>query len=82
MNHGGMLARTIWTIEKAKFHLRSTRAGATVAYTIAKGITLKATVCDLFFWKKFKGTESSQKFLTALFHFYITGLIHLADAGS
>lgn len=79
---GGLLGGMIWAIGTMSFYLASTRAGAAVAYTFGQGAPLMATAWGLFIWKEFKGAEGSNKFLIALFSFYIGGLILLAKAGS
>lgn len=58
--------------------IASGSVGASVAYGLGQGATMAAAIWGVFVWKEFKDApKSTYKLITAMFVFYILGLILL-----
>lgn len=71
----GILGGMIWNLGMAFSIIASTKAGAALAYGLGQGATMIGAFWGVFIWKEFKGAPpGTNKFLAAMFAFYLLGL--------
>ncbi len=71
----GILGGVIWNIGMSFSIIASTKAGAALSYGLGQGVTMIGALWGVFIWKEFKGAPpGTNKFLAAMFFFYIVGL--------
>ena len=71
----GILGGAIWNVGMAFSIIASTKAGAALSYGLGQGATMIGAFWGVFIWKEFKGAPpGTNKFLAAMFCFYLLGL--------
>ncbi len=71
----GILGGMIWNVGMAFSIIASTKAGAALSYGLGQGATMIGAFWGVFIWKEFKGAPAgTNKFLAAMFCFYLLGL--------
>jgi len=71
----GILGGMIWNLGMAFSIIASTKAGAALAYGLGQGATMIGAFWGVFIWKEFKDAPpGTNKFLAAMFAFYLLGL--------
>ena len=71
----GILGGMIWNVGMAFSIIASTKAGAALSYGLGQGATMIGAFWGVFIWKEFKGAPpGTNKFLAAMFCFYLLGL--------
>ncbi len=71
----GILGGMIWNLGMSFSIIASTKAGAALSYGLGQGATMIGAFWGVFIWKEFKGAPSgTNKFLVAMFIFYLLGL--------
>ena len=78
----GILGGIIWSIGMAFSILAAEQAGPAISYGLGQGATLIAAVWGVFIWKEYKGAPKGiNTYLTAMFLFFLTGLLTIIYAG-
>jgi glucose uptake protein len=71
----GILGGMIWNLGMSFSIIASTKAGAALSYGLGQGATMIGAFWGVFIWKEFKGAPpGTNKFLAAMFAFYLLGL--------
>jgi glucose uptake protein len=71
----GILGGMIWNTGMSFSIIASTKAGAALSYGLGQGATMIGAFWGVFIWKEFKGAPAgTNKFLAAMFLFYLLGL--------
>jgi glucose uptake protein len=71
----GILGGMIWNVGMSFSIIASTKAGAALSYGLGQGATMIGAFWGVFIWKEFKGAPpGTNKFLAAMFLFYLLGL--------
>ena len=71
----GILGGMIWNAGMSFSIIASTKAGAALSYGLGQGATMIGALWGVFIWKEFKGAPAgTNKFLAAMFLFYLLGL--------
>ncbi|MCO5051488.1 MAG: GRP family sugar transporter [Verrucomicrobiae bacterium] len=71
----GILGGMIWNLGMSFSIIASTKAGAALSYGLGQGATMIGAFWGVFIWKEFKGAPTgTNKFLVAMFIFYLLGL--------
>jgi glucose uptake protein len=71
----GILGGMIWNTGMSFSIIASTKAGAALSYGLGQGATMIGAFWGVFIWKEFKGAPpGTNKFLAAMFAFYLLGL--------
>jgi len=71
----GILGGMIWNLGMSFSIIASTKAGAALSYGLGQGATMIGALWGVFIWKEFKGAPpGTNKFLAAMFAFYLLGL--------
>lgn len=79
----GILGGLIWGLGNSLNLIAAGKAGAAISYGLGQGATLIAALWGVFVWKEFKNAPPSiNKLLTAMFLFFIAGIILIIYAGS
>jgi glucose uptake protein len=74
----GILGGVIWNVGMGLNILASNAAGPALSYGLGQGATLVGAVWGVFVWKEFRGAPpGTNRLLTAMFVFYVLGLIVL-----
>lgn len=79
----GILGGVVWCIGMSFSIIASEQAGPAISYGLGQGATMVAAFWGVFIWKEFKG--ASRKiywWLTAMFAYFITGLLLIIYAGA
>lgn len=71
----GILGGGIWSIGMTFNIIAAEKAGFAISYGLGQGATLIAALWGVFIWKEFKGAKGVKGLLTAMFLFFIVGLI-------
>lgn len=71
----GILGGVIWSLGMTLNILAAEQAGFAISYGLGQGATLVAAFWGVFIWKEFKGTKGVNGLLTAMFLFFIVGLV-------
>lgn len=79
----GILGGVVWGLGTLFSYLAAGKAGAAISYALGQGAPMIAAIWGIFIWKEFKGApESVNKYLVAMFLFFIVGLALIVVAGS
>ncbi len=71
----GILGGVIWNIGMSFSIIAATKADPALAYGLGQGATMIGAFWGVFIWKEFKGAPpGTNKFLAAMFCFYLLGL--------
>ena len=71
----GILGGMIWNVGMSFSIIASTTAGPALSYGLGQGATMVGAFWGVFIWKEFKGApRGTNKFLAAMFAFYLLGL--------
>ena len=71
----GILGGAIWNVGMSFSIIASTKAGAALSYGLGQGATMIGAFWGVFIWNEFKGAPlGTNKFLAAMFFFYLVGL--------
>ncbi len=71
----GILGGVIWNIGMSFSIIAATAADPALAYGLGQGATMIGALWGVFIWKEFKGAPAgTNKFLAAMFFFYLLGL--------
>lgn len=71
----GILGGVIWNIGMSFSIIASTKAGAALSYGLGQGATMIGAFWGVFIWKEFRNAPiGTNKFLAAMFAFYLLGL--------
>ncbi len=71
----GILGGMIWNLGMSFSIIASTAAGPALAYGLGQGATMVGAFWGVFVWKEFRGAPTgTNKFLGAMFFFYLLGL--------
>ena len=79
----GILGGLIWGLGNSFNLIAAGKAGPAISYGLGQGATLVAALWGVFIWKEFKNAPAStNKYITAMFFFFVAGLALLIYAGS
>lgn len=79
----GILGGLIWGLGNSFNLIAAGKAGPAISYGLGQGATLVAALWGVFIWKEFKNAPAStNKYVTAMFLFFVAGLAMLIYAGS
>lgn len=79
----GILGGLIWGLGNSFNLIAAGKAGPAISYGLGQGATLVAALWGVFIWKEFRNAPAStNKFVTAMFLFFVAGLAMLIYAGS
>ena len=71
----GILGGAIWNVGMSFSIIAATAADPALAYGLGQGATMIGALWGVFIWKEFKGAPAgTNKFLAAMFAFYLLGL--------
>jgi glucose uptake protein len=71
----GILGGVIWNVGMSFSIIAAATAGAALSYGLGQGATMVGAVWGVFVWKEFRGAPpGTNKFLVAMFAFYVLGL--------
>lgn len=71
----GILGGIIWNLGMSFSIIAAAAAGPALAYGLGQGATLVGALWGVFVWKEFRGAPAgTNKFLVAMFLFYVLGL--------
>jgi glucose uptake protein len=71
----GILGGAIWNVGMSFSIIAATKAEPALAYGLGQGATMIGAFWGVFIWKEFKGAPpGTNKFLAAMFFFYLVGL--------
>jgi glucose uptake protein len=71
----GILGGAIWNVGMSFSIIAATKADPALAYGLGQGATMIGAFWGVFIWKEFKGAPpGTNKFLAAMFAFYLLGL--------
>jgi glucose uptake protein len=74
----GILGGVIWNVGMGLNIIASNAAGPALSYGLGQGATLVGAVWGVFVWKEFRAAPpGTSKLLTAMFVFYVLGLVVL-----
>ena len=76
----GILGGAIWGIGMLLNIVASGQAGFAISYGFGQGATLIAAIWGVFIWKEFKGVKGTGLIISAMFVFYLVGLIAIIYA--
>lgn len=71
----GILGGVIWSLGMTLNILAAEQAGFAISYGLGQGATLIAALWGVFIWKEFKGAKGVSGLLTAMFLFFVAGLV-------
>ena len=78
----GVLGGLIWGLGNSFNLIAAGKAGPAVSYGLGQGATLIAALWGVFIWKEFKGSsKGTHQLITAMFLFFVAGLVLLILAG-
>lgn len=79
----GILGGVIWGLGTLFSYIAAGKAGAAISYALGQGAPMIAAIWGIFIWKEFKNAPGEvNKFLGAMFLFYIVGLALIVVSGS
>ena len=79
----GVFGGVVWGLGTLFSYIAAGKAGAAISYALGQGAPMIAAIWGIFIWKEFKGAPSNvNKYLTAMFLFFIIGLALIVVAGS
>jgi len=79
----GILGGLIWGLGNSFNLIAAGKAGPAISYGLGQGATLVAALWGVFIWKEFiNAPASTNKYITAMFFFFVAGLALLIYAGS
>ena len=79
----GILGGLIWGLGNSFNLIAAGKAGPAISYGLGQGATLIAALWGVFIWKEFKhAPQSTNKYIGAMFFFFVAGLALLIYAGS
>lgn len=79
----GILGGAVWGLGTLLSYIAAGKAGAAVSYALGQGAPMVAAIWGIFIWKEFKDAPSKvNKYLGAMFLFFIVGLGLIVVAGS
>jgi glucose uptake protein len=79
----GILGGLIWGLGNSFNLIAAGKAGPAISYGLGQGATLIAALWGVFIWKEFKSAPAgTNKFVTAMFFFFVAGLGLLIYAGT
>ncbi len=78
----GVLGGLIWGMGNSFNLVAAGKAGPAISYGLGQGATLVAALWGVFVWKEFKNSPRTvNNLLTAMFFFFVTGLILIIVSG-
>lgn len=79
----GILGGAVWGLGTLLSYIAAGKAGAAVSYALGQGAPMIAAIWGIFIWKEFKDApQGVNKFLAAMFVFFILGLGFIVFAGA
>jgi glucose uptake protein len=79
----GILGGLIWGLGNSFNLIAAGKAGPAISYGLGQGATLVAALWGVFIWKEFKGApKGTPALITAMFLFFVTGIVLIILAGS
>lgn len=79
----GVFGGVVWGLGTLFSYIAAGKAGAAISYALGQGAPMIAAIWGIFIWKEFKGAPNNvNKYLTAMFLFFIIGLALIVVAGS
>lgn len=79
----GILGGVVWGLGTLLSYIAAGKAGAAISYALGQGAPMIAAIWGIFIWKEFKGAPANvNKYLAAMFLFFIVGLALIVVAGS
>lgn len=78
----GILGGLIWGLGNSFNLIAAGQAGPAISYGLGQGATLVAALWGVFIWKEFKNSpKGTNTLLTAMFIFFVVGLVLIITAG-
>ena len=71
----GILGGIIWGLGTVVNIIAAEQAGYAISYGLGQGATLISALWGVFVWKEFKGAKGVKGLLTAMFLFFVVGLV-------
>lgn len=79
----GVFGGIVWGLGTLASYIAAGKAGAAISYALGQGAPMIAAIWGIFVWKEFKkAPDSVNKYLTAMFVFFLGGLALIIIAGS
>lgn len=79
----GIFGGVVWGLGTLLSYIAAGKAGAAISYALGQGAPMIAAIWGIFIWKEFKNAPSSvNKYLGAMFLFFIVGLVLIVFAGA
>lgn len=79
----GILGGLIWGLGNSFNLIAAGKAGPAISYGLGQGATLIAALWGVFIWKEFRNAPAgTNKFVTAMFVFFVAGLALIIYAGA
>lgn len=78
----GVFGGIVWALGTLLSYIAAGKAGAAISYALGQGAPMIAAIWGIFVWKEFKGSPKSiNKYLLAMFIFFLLGLSFIIFAG-
>lgn len=79
----GILGGLIWGLGNSFNLIAAGTAGPAISYGLGQGATLVAALWGVFIWREFKNAPAGTgKYITAMFLFFVAGIILIITAGN